>query len=63
MAFLPEQPGWPSHVSADKLGMRLLFTARNERTVVLDRVQQRALLKRTDDTAERRSPIRPNDGY
>ncbi len=43
MAFLPEQPNWPSHRSADKLGMNL-FTATNERTVSLHRTPQRIIL-------------------
>jgi hypothetical protein len=56
MAFLPEQPNWPSHRSADKLGMNL-FTATNERTVSLHRTPQTDYTQRSKDTAERRGPI------
>jgi hypothetical protein len=59
MAFLPK-PNWPSHCSADELGMsidlreqlgaRPRWTARNNNT------------QRNNDTPEENPPIRPNGG-
>jgi hypothetical protein len=38
MAFLLEQPYWPSHFSADKLGMEHLFAAASRRVALPDRM-------------------------
>ncbi|HEY8275187.1 MAG TPA: hypothetical protein VIG56_11605 [Pseudolabrys sp.] len=63
MAVLLEQPHWPSHFIADKLGMKNRFTAASRRIDMPGRVQQRITLKRHKDTPEPRHPIRPKGGF